>query len=97
MSKDEVEKEALRHHERFELIRELRRVQGSQLVLCADVLDHIVEHTARVLERAVAAEKAKGGFYSPFFESLWLYSPRRYAPGDAEIWCAGSLNPPAPL
>ena len=97
MSKDEAEKEALRHHMQFELFRKMHRVRGFRLVLCANVWDRVVEYTMRVLKQAVAVEKAKGGFYGPIFEPLLIYSPRRFAPVLAEIWCSGALNPWAPL
>jgi len=52
---------ALRHRQRFKGLREMYMVRSFRLVLCADVLDTVTEHTTQALERVVNAEKAKGG------------------------------------
>jgi len=97
MLKDKV-KEALWYLTRFELFRELHRVRGFRLVLCLDVWDRVMECTVRALKRAVAAEKAKGGFCSPFFEPLLIHNPRRYDPKDTETWFIDTRsNPWVPL
>ena len=54
----------------------MHKVRAFQLVLCADVWDGVGKYVVRVLEQAVAAEKAKRGFDGLFPEPLVVYSPR---------------------
>ena len=58
---DEITKNVLRHEQRFKLFREMYRVRGFRLVLCADVFNHSVGPAVQTLERLVRAEKEKGG------------------------------------
>ena len=94
MSKDEAEMEALRHHMQFELFREMHRVRGFRLVLCADVWYRVVKYTVGVLKWVVAAEKVKGGFDDHFSEPLVVYTPR-WSPAEPSefILCAHSPKP----
>jgi len=92
MSKDEVEEEALQHHMQFELFREMHRVRGFRLVLCADVWDRVVEYTVGVLKRAVAAEEVKGGFDGHFSEPLVVCTPRRSPAEFSEMLLADYPN-----
>ena len=75
----EVEKagQAARHHRRFELLREVNKVRDFQLVLSATVSGCAGEHRMRVLEEAVAEEKAKNGFDQFFPEPPVWYNPQR--------------------
>ena len=58
--KDEITKNVLRYEQRFKLFREMYRVRGFRLVLCADVFNHSVGPAVQTLERLVRAEKEKG-------------------------------------
>ena len=89
MSPDEMVEDALWHRRRFEVFREMRKVRDFQLVLCADVWDRIGWFSVRVLEDAVAAEKARGGFDRFFSEPMVVFSPRASSPEMAEgVWAA---------
>ena len=70
--------EALRHHSRFEVLRELHRVRDFRLVLCAEVCDPVGDYSVRMLREAVVDEKAKGGFEGFRSEPVVLHHPRRY-------------------
>ena len=67
--------EASRHHRRFEVFREARKVWDFRLVLCANVQEHIREHSMEILKRVVAVEKAKTGFDDFPSEPLVTYYP----------------------
>lgn len=77
ISQEEKAEEALRHCRRFELLREMRKVRDFELVLHADVWGPVGEDTVRMLEEAVAAEKAKKGFDDFSSEPLVTYTFRR--------------------
>ena len=53
---------ALRHQHRFKVLREMHKAREFQLVLCADVFDHIVKCAMEMLERLVNAERVRGGW-----------------------------------
>ena len=53
--------EAEWHHGLFGVFRKMHKVQDFQLVLCADVWEHVGARVAQALGQAVEAEKAKGG------------------------------------
>ena len=59
VSPDEVEIEASCRRRQFEALREIRKVRDFQVVLCADVRDHLRKYVERELKDAVAVEKAK--------------------------------------
>jgi hypothetical protein len=63
------------HHRRFEVFQETRKVRDFQLVLRADVLDHLGERSVRKLKEIMAAEKAKMGYDDTFPEPLVFHSP----------------------
>ena len=63
------------HHWRFEVFRTMRKVRDFQLVLRADVPDHLGECSVRKLKEIMAAEKAKIGCDDTFPEPLVFYSP----------------------
>ena len=69
--------EASRHHRRFEVLREVHKVRAFQLVLCAHVRGRVGEYPIRVLEEAVAEEKAKMGFDSFSSDPLVVFDPQR--------------------
>jgi len=70
-------KEASQHHLRFEALRELYKVRDFRLVLSAAVSGCVAEYATRMLEEAVAEEKAKNGFDDHFPEPVVLYDPHR--------------------
>jgi hypothetical protein len=75
LSQAEREEEASRHHMRFEVLREVHKVRGFQLALCASVPGPVGEYPVRMLEEAVAEEKAKRGFDTIFSEPSVMYNP----------------------
>jgi len=77
LSKAERGGEASGHCWRFEVLREVHKVRPFQLVLCANVWGCVGEHPVRVLEEAVAEERAKGSFGDGFSEPRVVYNPRR--------------------
>ena len=93
VSEVETAEDALWHHRRFEVFREMHKARNFRLVLCVDVLDCMGGYAMQVLERAIAAEKAKGGFDSLFPEPLLIYRPRRFYPRFSEDFTAGSSTP----
>jgi len=97
MSDADIVEQASKHHRRFELFREMHKVRGFQLVLCADVWDRVVEYTVQVLKQAVAVEKANGGFGGLFSEPLVVSTPRRSPPGITTTWSVDSCIPWTPL
>ena len=80
------------HERQLRLFRAIHEVRDFQLVLCVDVWDGVSEYTTLLLKRAVAAEKAKGGFNGVFPEPLVVYSPRGSRQDPIESW-AGTSGP----
>ena len=71
----------IRPHERenqFKVFRDMHNARDFRLVLCADVLDCIVEPAVQVLEHVVGEEKEKGGLDYLRYEPL-IISERRTA------------------
>jgi hypothetical protein len=68
---------ASRHRERFEVLREVRKMRDFQLVLHMRVWGRVGEYLVRTLEEAVAEEKAKKGFDKSFPEPSVMYNPQR--------------------
>ena len=71
------ELEASLHRWRFEVIREVRKVRNFRLVMCANVWGHHGRYPVRVLEEAVAEEKARKGFGDFPSDPLVMYDPQR--------------------
>ena len=92
------QKETSWHRRLFGVFREMHKTRNIRLVLCVDVWDRVGEHAVRVLEQAVAAEKARRGFGDVFPEPLVIYSPRRSRrDGFTEEGFANTLSPWFPL
>jgi len=70
--------EALKHHRRFEVLREVRRARDFQPVLCAKVCGSVGDYSVRMLKEAVADEKSKGGFKDFRSQPVVIYDPHRY-------------------
>ena len=81
MSRAEKAKEASRHHGRFGVLRGVREVREFQLVLSATVSGNMGECRLRMLEGAIAEEKAKNGFDENFSEPSVSYNPQMYRTG----------------
>jgi len=79
------------------VFREMHKVRGFQLVLCADVWDGVVVAAMRELERAVATERAGRGFDDLFPEPLVISRSRGSGPTYQEEMCAGGEIPWIPL
>jgi len=67
--------ETLQHHTQFGVFRDLHKVREFRLVLCAGVWGCVGDYSVRVLEEAVAVEKAERGFGERFPEPLVIYKP----------------------
>jgi len=80
MSEADREKEALWRNRRFKVLREVHKVRGFQLVLCAEVWDPVGGYSVRMLEGVVADERAKGGFDDFRLEPFVIYCPQRVHP-----------------
>jgi len=80
MSEADTEEETSRHSRRFEVLREVHKVRGFQLVLCAQVWDPVGEYSVRMLKAAVADERAKGGFDDFRLDPFVTYCPQRFRP-----------------
>ena len=76
MTNVEKAEEAMWHHRRFDLVRELHKVRRFELVLCANVWDPVGEYTVRMLKEAVEVAK-KGKMFDEFAsEPTVTYNPR---------------------
>ena len=69
--------EALRHHRRFRVFREVHEVRDFRLVLDANVWGPAGEHSLQMLREAIAEEGAKNGFDEFFPEPMVTYHPQR--------------------
>jgi hypothetical protein len=76
LSQDERAEEVARHRRPFEVFREVYKVRDFQLILCACIWGSVGEEPVRILEEAVAEERAKGGFNRFLYEPLVDYCPR---------------------
>ena len=65
----------------------MHTVRDFRLVLCADVWDAVEETSVGMLKKAVAAEKATGGFHD-LSEPVVVYNPRGSRPEFSEEYCA---------
>jgi hypothetical protein len=69
-------KEVSLHRGIFGVFRKTHKARGFQLRLCASVCGSVGEEPLRILEDAIAEERAEGGFndflYDPFVE----YNPQ---------------------
>ena len=66
ISPSQEAEEASQHRKRFQLLREIRKARNFRLVLHANVQETVGEYVVRMLEEAVAAEKASRGFNTLF-------------------------------
>jgi len=78
LSKAEKENGAWWYHRRFEILREVHKVRGFQLELCASVWGHFREEPVRMLEEAIAEERAKGGFDEFPCKPSVVYNPQQF-------------------
>ena len=93
LSVDEVAREARQHAKRFQAFRGLRGSQDFQLVLCVDVWEGAGDYALRLLEEAVAEERAKKRFNMFFPEPLVIYRPRRSRQNPVEYWVSDPWVP----
>ena len=84
MSPNEIAEDASLHGGRFEVLRKMHQVRDFRLVLCADVWDRVGVNSVRMLERAVVAEMAKGGFDNIYSKPMVVYRPRGSRPEISE-------------
>jgi len=70
----------------------MHRSRGFQLV-CVNVWEGMGDYAVRLLEEAVAAEKAKGGLNRISPEPLVIYRPRRFRQSHVDH----RIDPPIPL
>jgi len=81
LSKAERENEAWCYRRRFEILREVHKVRDFQLELCASVWGHFEEEPVRMLEEAIAEERAKGGFDEFPCKPSVVYYPQQFYQG----------------
>ena len=81
LSKADREEEVSQYQRRFEVLRELHKVRGFRLVLCAGVWGRAGEEPVRMLEGAIAEEKAKGGFDEFPCQPSVVYNPQEFPLG----------------
>lgn len=80
-SRAEREHEASWHHRRFEALRGAHKVRAFRLVLCANVWGCVGDsYPVRMLEEAVAEEKATKGFDDFSSDPLVMYYAHRVFP-----------------
>lgn len=72
-------KETSQHHERFDLLRKVYKLQDFKLELHVDIWVPGREYAVKALKAAVAAEKARGGFDDSFPEPPVISFPRSYS------------------
>jgi len=85
------------HQREFRVFREMHKVRGFQLVLCADVWDRVVVEAVRELKQVVAAERAGRGFSDRFPEPLVIPHSRGSGPTYAEEMCSSGKIPWTPM
>jgi len=73
--------EALQYHLRFKILREVHKLRGFQLELCASSWGYFGEEPVRMLEEAIAEEKAKGGFDEFPCKPSVRYNPQQFYQG----------------
>jgi len=81
LSNAERKREASEHHLRFEVLHEMHKVRGFRLELCASAWGYFGEEPVRMLEEAIAEERAKGGFDEFPCKSLVVYDPQQFHQG----------------
>ena len=75
LSQAERAEEVARHRRLFEVFREARKVRNFKLELCVCVWGSVGEEPVRILEEAVAEEKAKKGFDDFLSDPSVMYWP----------------------
>lgn len=80
LSQAEREREASWHRRQFEVLRDVRKVRDFRIVLSAMVWGCVGEYPVQVLEKAIAEEKAKGGFGDFSRQPLAVNHPSRVCP-----------------
>ena len=84
------------HCWRFEVLREVQKVQPFQLVLCVNVWGRVGEHPVQMPEEAVAEDTAKGSFGNGLLDPLVVDDPRRTR-DDFRMLCSEGLTPGSQL
>ena len=85
--------DVLRYKRHFRLFREMRKARDFRLVLCADVLDCMVEHAIQTLEHTLIAREVNGGLDYFIYKPLVISERRssRTRPIDDDTgWSATS-------
>jgi hypothetical protein len=81
LSQAERVEEVARHRRWFGAFREAHKVRGSKLGLCVCTRGSVGEEPVRILEEAIAEEKAEGGFNDFLFNPYAVYWPNWSRPG----------------
>ena len=74
--------EISRHRTRFEVFHEVYKVRDFRLELCVSVWGSVGEDAVRILEEAVAEERAARGYKNLLFDPWVTYNPQRIRPGS---------------
>jgi hypothetical protein len=77
LSQAERAKEVLRHRRIFEVFREAYKVRDFQLELCVSTRGSVGEEPVRILEDAIAEERAENGFDDFIYYPSVYYNPQR--------------------
>jgi hypothetical protein len=81
LSQAERANEVARHRMWFRTFRKVRKVREFRLRLCVCVWGSVGEEPVRILEEALAKERAEGGFNYFLFKPCVVYSPHWSRPG----------------
>jgi len=81
LSEAEREMKASQYHLQFEVLRKVHKVRSFQLELRVSVWGHFGEESVRMLEEAIAKEKAKGGFDEFPCKPSVVYTPQQFYQG----------------
>ena len=77
LSQAERAEEVSRHRRIFRVFREAHKVRDFQLELCASVWGSAGEESVRILEEAIAEERAENGFNDFLYYPFVGYNPQQ--------------------
>jgi hypothetical protein len=77
LSQVERAEEVSRHRRMFEVFREAQKVRDFQLKLHVSVCGSAGEEPVRILEEAIAKERAENGFSNSLYDPFVGYNPQR--------------------
>lgn len=81
LSQAERAEEVARNRRQLEVFREAHKVRDFELELCVCTWGSVGEEPVRILEEAVAEERAENGVSNFFFDPYVVYYPKWSRPG----------------